>query len=162
MKAASSSAAPKKLGAFTIRDDEPAVSTGSLLFKRSSSSKDERPSSPPSSSPSMSVAAHARMASVAALREREEREKGQGCAEDSSGDCGTGSGGIRRKEEKASSTSATTVSSSSSSSSSASKPTGSGLKRQVTKTVASTDGKGKQKKPSEVHSLALWEGMVKL
>lgn len=145
VKVATSSAVPKKLGAFTLHDDQPAVSSGSLLFKRDSS-KAEGASPPPSSSASVSVAAHARMASVAALRKKEEREKEQSPAVGSSGGgTGTGSSGIKLKEGTLSSTSSTTAPSSAS----ASKPAGTGLKRQVSKTATSAAVKGKQKKTSE-------------
>ena len=73
MKVASTLAAPKKLDAFTVRDDEPTGSASSLLFKRNSS-KDKGASLPPSSSPNMSAAAYARMASATALREKEKQE----------------------------------------------------------------------------------------
>ena len=162
LKAASTSAATKKLGAFTVRDDEPAGTAGSLLFKRSSS-KDKGPSLPPSSSPGMSAAAHARMASVTALKKKEkqeEEEEGHVVGSSSGGDA-TRSGAAKQKEVKKSFVSAPTVSSSSGSSSTA-KSTGTGLKRQASKTSPSTAEKGKQKMTSEILLLSKWEGLVKL
>ena len=159
LKAASTSAATKKLGAFTVRDDEPAGTTGSLLFKRSSS-KDKGPSLPPSSSPGMSAAAHARMASITALKKKEkqeeEEEEGHVVGSSSGGDA-TRSGAAKQKEVKKSFVSAPTVSSSSSSSSTA-KSTGTGLKRQASKTSPSTAEKGKQKMTSEILVLSKWGG----
>ena len=163
LKTASTSAATKKLGAFTVRDDEPAGTAGSLLFKRSSS-KDKGPSLPPSSSPGMSAAAHARMASVTALKkkEKQEEEEEEGHVEgSSSGGDVTQSGAAKQKEVKKSFVSAPTVSSSSSSSSTA-KSTGTGLKRQASKTSPSTAEKGKQKMTSEILLSLKWEGLMKL
>ena len=150
MKVASASAAPKKLGAFTVRDDEPTGSAGSLLFKRNSG-KDKGASLPPSGSPNMSAAAHARMASATALREKEKQEEGEGhvAVDRSSRGEGTVSGGVKRKEVKTPPNSTSTVSSASSSSA-ASKPTATGLKRQASKTASSKADKGKQKRTSEV------------
>lgn len=67
----SSTSGSKKIGGFSLRDEEPVPSAGSMLFKKSTSK--EEPSS--SKTPKLSVAAHAKAASLSALKKKEKTEE---------------------------------------------------------------------------------------
>ena len=67
----SSTSGSKKIGGFSLRDEEPVPSAGSMLFKKSTSK--EEPLS--SKTPKLSVAAHAKAASLSALKKKEKTEE---------------------------------------------------------------------------------------